>query len=172
MRKGTSNVTRVTAWGLLALMATPAFGDERQQKIVRWEAFVQLEPGAAVELALADGERFAGRLLAANAHEASVVDFTGRGLSERAQKRFVRELIKARRKLQASAVADAQATATASAEHPMVRHVTRDQVAAVYVPRGGATLGGALKIMAFLAGACYLALLSLISVACGGQCLD
>ena len=127
-----------------------------------WETFVRQKPGTRVVLALHDGQRVEGRLVAAERGAVEVLDFTGLGLSTGEQKRLVKDVLRARQ----AAAQQAQGTAApVSGGAGLVRRVTRDEVADAFVVRDGWTPGRVLKAAVFAVGLFYLAIVLLWAAA-------
>jgi len=154
---------RATALLLATLTAAPAFGGQKPERAMLWETFVRQKPGTSVVLVLQDGQRVEGRLLEADLGAAEVLETRGLGLSDDEQERVTRDLLKARR----AAARQVEAPApTAPAAAAGVRRVAREDVAAVYVPRGDSALWGAMKVVAF-AGAAFIVAVAAIFIVGG-----
>ncbi len=148
---------RAVAVLVATLVAQPVVADGLRP--LSWQELQRRTPGAAVTIVQADGRRIVGRLLRAGADEALIVDFTGLGLSGRAEQRVVREL-------QATGASD-QPASPADDVTWRVRRVTRDETRAVFVPRGRVGLGAVLRVVVFAAGTIFLALLGGIALVGG-----
>ncbi len=145
---------RATALLLATLVAAPVFGGQKPEKAMLWETFVRQKPGTPVVVVLHDGTRVEGRLLGADLGAAEVFETRGLSLSDDEEERLTRDLLKAR----GAAAQQVEAPApSAPAVAAGVRWLTRDEVAAVYVPRPDSALWGAMKVVAFTAAAFVVA---------------